>query len=232
MASDIVLLGGPGAGKGTQAQILRERFGYRQISTGDLLRENRDRHTSLGAAAEPFMKRGELVPDDLILQMVEGELRDDAAVIFDGFPRTVGQARALDEVLVARGRGLPRAIHFEISRPELEVRLLGRWTNPRTGRVYHEAFNPPKVAGICDEDGGPLVQREDDKPATIEHRLDVYEAQTFPLIEYYRASGRLAQIDATLPVDRVTHLLLHTIGAEGVLRPRSGQAQPGAERLS
>src|SRR5215469_9142879 len=136
MSKDIVLLGGPGAGKGTQAQILVKRFGYRQISTGDLLREHRNQGTELGKAAEGYMKRGDLVPDELIIKMVEGELRDDAGLLFDGFPRTVAQAEALDALLQSRGRGMPSAVYFEISRPQLEERLLGRWTNPRTGRVY------------------------------------------------------------------------------------------------
>jgi adenylate kinase len=214
MAGDVVLLGGPGAGKGTQAQILQQQFGYRQISTGDLLREHRNKDTELGKAAEAYMKRGDLVPDDLIIDMVEGELYEGEGVLFDGFPRTVPQAEALDALLESLGRGLPEAVYFQISRPLLEERLLGRWTNPRTGRVYHEKFNPPKVAGICDDDGGPLVQREDDKPETIKKRLDVFEAQTMPLVDYYDARGQLARIDATQPVDEVTHELIHAIGLE------------------
>ncbi len=214
MALDIVLLGAPGAGKGTQAQLLCKQFGYRQISTGDLLRDNSARGTELGVAAEDFMKRGALVPDDLIIKMVEGELHGDEAVLFDGFPRTVAQAQALDAALDARGRGLPEAVFFQIDRPLLEERLLGRWTNPRTGRVYHERFNPPRRPGIDDEDGGPLIQREDDKPETIKRRLDVFEAQTLPLVEYYDHAHRLAAIDATRSVDEVAHALLHVIGME------------------
>lgn len=214
MPGDVVLLGAPGAGKGTQAQILQKQYGYRQISTGDLLREHRNNGTELGKAAEGFMKRGELVPDDLIIKMVEGELRGDAGVLFDGFPRTAAQAEALDALLEARGRGVPAAVYFEIARPLLEERLRGRWTNPRTGRVYHEKFSPPKVAGICDEDGGPLVQREDDKPDTIKKRLDVFEAQTMPLVDYYRGRERLATIDATLPVEQVTHALVRALDLE------------------
>ncbi len=211
---DVVLLGGPGAGKGTQAQILMRSFGYRQLSTGDLLREHRNQGTELGKAAEGYMKRGELVPDELIIKMVEGELRGDSAVLFDGFPRTVAQAEALDALLQSRERGLPKAVYFEISRALLEERMLGRWTNPRTGRVYHEKFDPPKVHGIDDQDGGPLVQREDDKPETIKKRLDVFEAQTMPLVAYYKQSGRLAAIDATQGVDAVTHALLHAIDVD------------------
>ena len=214
MTADIVLLGGPGAGKGTQAQILEKRFGYRQISTGDLLREHRSKSTELGKAAEPYMDRGELVPDELIIRMVEGELRGNEAVLFDGFPRTVAQAQALDALLESRGRGLPHAVYLEIPRPQLEERLLGRWTNPRTGRVYHERFNPPKRAGIDDEDGGPLIQRKDDEPETIARRLDVFESETMPLVDYYAASGRLARVDATQSVDDVTHELVHAIGLQ------------------
>jgi adenylate kinase len=209
---DVVLLGGPGAGKGTQAQILQKHFGYRQVSTGDLLREHRNQGSELGKAAEGYMKRGELVPDELIIKMVEGELGSELSVLFDGFPRTVAQAQALDALLEARGRGTPKAVYFNISREELEKRLLGRWTNPRTGRVYHAVFNPPKVAGIDDEDGGPLVQRDDDKPETIKKRLDVFEAQTKPLVDFYGRQHRLTEIDATQSVDEVTHELIHALG--------------------
>ncbi|MDQ2865847.1 MAG: adenylate kinase [Candidatus Eremiobacteraeota bacterium] len=211
---DVVLLGGPGAGKGTQAQILQSRFGYRQIATGDLLRDHRNRGSDLGKAAQGFMQRGELVPDELIVRMVEGELRDDAGVLFDGFPRTAAQAEALDGALQARGRGMPRAIYFAIPRSLLEERLLGRWTNPRNGRVYHERFNPPAIPGIDDEDGGVLVEREDDKPGTIQKRLDVFEAQTMPLIEYYNRSHRLVSIDATQPVAAVTSELERALALE------------------
>jgi len=212
MAVDIVFLGGPGAGKGTQAQILQKHFGYRQISTGDLLRAHKRDGTELGKAAADYMSRGALVPDDLIIKMVEGELSDDAA-LFDGFPRTVAQAQALDEMLTKRGRGLPGVVYFEAPRAVLEERLLGRWTNPRTGRVYHEKFNPPQVPGICDEDGGPLEQRPDDKAEIIKKRLDVFEAETMPLVDFYKVDEeRFVAIDATQDMDDVTHELLHVIG--------------------
>ena len=213
---DVVLLGAPGAGKGTQAQILVKEFGYRQISTGDILRAHRANGTKLGRAAEAYMDRGDLVPDDLIIKMMEGELTGGTSVIFDGFPRTIPQAEALDALLQSKGRGLPGAIYFWIERPQLEERLRGRWTNPRTGRVYHEKFNPPKVAGVDDEDGGPLIQREDDKPETVAKRLDVFEAQTKPLVEYYEDGNvnRLLAIDATQPIGEVTHTLIHALHLE------------------
>jgi adenylate kinase len=211
---DIVLLGAPGAGKGTQAQILQKRFGYRQISTGDLLRRHRAEGTALGKEAEGYMQRGELVPDDLIIKMVEGELGGGEAVLFDGFPRTVAQAEALDAFLDASGRGKPLAVYFNIARSLLEDRLLGRWTNPRTGRVYNEKYDPPKTPGVDDEDGGPLVQRDDDKPATIAKRLDVFEAQTMPLVHYYTQANRLDEIDAAAPVDAVAYQLLHALDLE------------------
>ena len=211
---DVVLLGAPGAGKGTQAQILCDHFGFEQLSTGDLLRAHRARGSELGQEAQGFMTRGELVPDALIVKMVEGELRPGAAVIFDGFPRTIPQAQALDALLETRRRGLPLAIYFRIERALLEERLLGRWSNPRTGRVYHERFNPPAVAGIDDEDGGVLVQRDDDKPETVRKRLDVFEAQTMPLVDYYRQAGRLETIDASAAVGDVAHQLVHALALE------------------
>lgn len=202
--SDAILLGPPGAGKGTQARVLCNRYGYRQIATGDLLREHRAGGTDLGKSAEAYMQRGDLVPDELIVRMVERELSGDRRVLFDGFPRTIAQAEALDALLSARGRGDAAALVLEIDRSLLEERLIGRWTNPRTGRVYHEKFAPPRVAGIDDDDGGPLVQREDDRADTVRHRLAVYEAQTRPLVEYYASLGRLAKIDARQPIDSVS----------------------------
>src|SRR5581483_8249227 len=174
---DVVFLGPPGAGKGTQAKRLEERAGIRQISTGDMLRQHRLAGTALGQQAEAYMDRGHLVPDAVIIGMVEEELRKPGRVLFDGFPRTIAQAKALDTLLSRSNREV-RAILFEIPKELLVERLSGRWTNPRSGRVYHEKFNPPKVAGLCDEDGSALIQREDDKPETVRARLDVYEKET------------------------------------------------------
>ena len=150
----------------------------------------------------------------LIVEMVRANLpRDGASVIFDGFPRTVAQAEALDGLLEEAGRGLPYAIYFYVPRATLEERLLGRWTNPRTGRVYHERFNPPKKDRVDDDDGGELFQRDDDKPGIVRHRLDVFEGQTLPLIRYYddAARRRYLKVDAARPIADVTQELLRAL---------------------
>jgi adenylate kinase len=208
---DVIFLGPPGAGKGTQAKILEERHGFRQLSTGDILRAHRRDGTALGKQAQEYMDRGDLVPDEIIIGMVEGELAKGGNVLFDGFPRTVRQAEALD-ALLQRQKRQAAAVLFDIPLAMVRERLVGRWSNPKTGRVYHEKFNPPKVAGIDDEDGTPLVQRDDDKPETVSHRLAVYEKQTAPLIDYY--ADRLKRIDADARVDAVTRDLLLAVGVK------------------
>ncbi len=211
----LVFLGPPGAGKGTQAHILESQFGVRQISTGDILRENRGAGTELGRQAEGYMQRGELVPDELIVKMIEGYLVNQAAngFIMDGFPRTVAQAQAFDELLARKSLSLDAVVLFNADRETLMTRLTSRWTNPRTGKVYNTITVPPKTAGHCDDDGGPLVQREDDKPGTVAKRLDVYEAQTKPLVAYYRKTGKLIEVDALAGIDAVTREILDRVGA-------------------
>jgi adenylate kinase len=205
----VIFLGPPGAGKGTQAQILQQRFGAKQISTGDILRENRNQGTELGKLAESYMVSGALVPDEVIIKMIEAELEKlDGGFIMDGFPRTVAQAQAFDALLEKRDTPLDAVVLFDADRDTLFTRLTARWVNPRTGRSYNTATNPPRVAGVDDEDGGPLVQREDDKPETVTKRLDVYERQTAPLIDYYRGTGKLIEIDALKSVDDVTRELI------------------------
>ena len=211
----LIFLGPPGAGKGTQARILEQRFGARQISTGDILREHRAQGTTLGKQAEGFMQRGELVPDELIVAMIETELAKlPDGFIMDGFPRTVAQAEAFDALLERKGWTLDAVVLFDADRGTLLSRLTSRWTNPRNGRTYNALTNPPQVAGVDDEDGGPLVQREDDKAETVGRRLDVYDAQTRPLVEYYRASGLLVEVDGLAPVADVAHQLLHALRVE------------------
>ncbi|HEY1882133.1 MAG TPA: adenylate kinase [Candidatus Cybelea sp.] len=210
----VVFLGPPGAGKGTQARILHERFGLEQISTGDILRRNVSDGTELGRRAEGYMHRGELVPDDLVIAMIEAELRKmPAGFVMDGFPRTVAQAEALDKMLERRRWPLDAAVLFKTDRAVLIERLASRWTNPRTGRTYNVLTNPPKRAGICDEDGGELIQRDDDRPETVATRLDVYDAQTKPLIEYYRRTGRLVEVDALASVKSVAEKIAAAIGS-------------------
>jgi adenylate kinase len=208
MSTRLVLLGPPGAGKGTQARILEERFGAVQISTGDILRKHRTEGTPLGKEAQSYMDAGGLVPDDLIIRMMEGELAGKSSFILDGFPRTVAQAEALSRLLEKLQIPLTATLLFDADRAELVARLTGRWTNPRSGRTYHTAFNPPKVAGIDDEDGGPLVQRPDDTLEVVSKRLETYDLQTKPLVDYYAASGRLVRIDGVKPVDAVTQDIL------------------------
>lgn len=214
----LVLLGPPGAGKGTQARILEERFGAVQLSTGDMLRKHRAEGTPLGKEAQSYMDAGALVPDDLIVRMMEGELAEKSSFILDGFPRTVAQAEALSALLLKLDLPLSATLLFDADRAELVARLTGRWTNPRSGRTYHTTFNPPKVAGIDDEDGGPLVQRPDDTLEVVSKRLETYDVQTKPLVDYYAATGQLVRIDGMKSVDDVTRDVLQALEA------RSGQA--------
>ncbi|HEV3153651.1 MAG TPA: adenylate kinase [Candidatus Baltobacteraceae bacterium] len=210
----LIFLGPPGAGKGTQAQILQQRFGAKQVSTGDILRENRAKGTQLGKLAESYMNSGALVPDEVIIKMIEAELDTlSDGFIMDGFPRTVAQAEAFDCLLQSKNMNLDAVVLFEADRQTLLTRLTGRWTNPRTGRTYNAVTNPPRVAGIDDEDGGPLVQRDDDKLETVTKRLDVYENQTAPLVEYYRRSGKLVRVNALAPVADVTKEIVSKIAA-------------------
>ncbi len=201
----LIFLGPPGAGKGTQARILEQRFGARQISTGDILREHRRQKTALGEQAQAYMDRGDLVPDDLIIKMIEGELKNaPRGFIMDGFPRTVAQAEAFEKLFLDNKWDLDGVVLFTADRQTLLTRLTSRWTNPRNGRTYNTTSHPPKVAGIDDEDGGPLVQRDDDKPETVGNRLGVFEAQTKPLIEFYKKTGKLITVDGLKDVASVT----------------------------
>jgi adenylate kinase len=213
---NLIFLGPPGAGKGTQAQILAQRFGFRQLSTGDMLRANVAADTALGREAKPIMASGALVPDDLIVRMIEAEMGGSGELLFDGFPRTVEQARALDALLARKHAGAV-AVLFEVDRDVLVDRLTGRWTHLPSGRVYNERTAPPKVAGIDDVTGEPLVQRADDKAETIRTRLDVYDEQTKPLIAYYDdpADPRLVTVDALAPIETVTAQLVALINDNG-----------------
>lgn len=202
----VILLGAPGAGKGTQAAILRERFGLAHISSGDLFRENVSKQTPLGVLAKSFMDKGELVPDQVTIQMVmERIARPDCAagVVFDGFPRTEAQAQALDAAFAQEGKRVALVLLVQVRDEILIERLSARWFCPTDGTVYNLLSNPPQVAGKCDKDGVALEQRNDDKPATVQRRLEVYRAQTAPLIGYYTRAGLLRQVDGEQRIDQV-----------------------------
>lgn len=204
----LILLGPPGAGKGTQAKQIVERYGIPQISTGDLLRENMKLGTPLGQKAKPVVDSGGLVSDDLMNDMVAERLaRPDCArgFILDGFPRTVGQAEWLDGFLSARGSKLPlRVIRIAVDYDRLLKRLTGRRTCPVCGTIYNLYTNPPRSDEVCDKDGAKLTSRKDDSEEAIGTRLKAYENETLPLVDYYRKRGILTEIDGDAPAERVT----------------------------
>lgn len=209
-ATYIVMLGPPGAGKGTQAKIIAEELGLVHISTGDLFRENLSNETELGKLAASYMNKGELVPDDVTIAMVEERLsRPDCekGAVLDGFPRTPAQAEALDALLTKIGGQVDLVPFIHVPNETLVERLSGRWMS-KAGRVYHALYNPPRVKWIDDIDGSELYQREDDKPETVAHRIDVYYLQTSPLIEYYQNIGTLVKIDGTQSIEKVTEDIL------------------------
>ena len=215
MAAYIVLLGPPGVGKGTQAEILSERTRLPHVSSGDLFRENMKNATELGKKAQEYMDKGELVPDDLTIAMVEERLsRPDCkeGVILDGFPRTPAQAIALKKALAARSAEVTIVPFLNAAADVLVERISGRLTCRAEGHVYHRTFNPPRVTGTCDEDGSELYQREDDSADTVRRRIRVYMEQTSPLIEFYRNEGKLKEIDGTRPIGEVTAVLMTAIG--------------------
>jgi adenylate kinase len=207
LARAVIFLGPPGAGKGTQAKLVAARFGVPHLSTGDMLRENVSRATELGLLAKPVMERGELVSDALVLRMVEERVaRPDCrnGFIFDGFPRTVAQAEALDAILRRHGLGAPAVIYFNVAEDVLMRRLTGRRTCKVCGEIYNVYDRPPKVEGRCDKDGGELVQRADDRPEVIRERLAAYERQTKTLVEHYRSQGVLHEVDGASSMEAVT----------------------------
>ncbi|HLJ29174.1 MAG TPA: adenylate kinase [Candidatus Angelobacter sp.] len=207
----IIILGAPGAGKGTQGKFIVERYAIAHISTGDILRDNVARATELGKKAKAIMERGDLVPDDLVCDMAGDRLGlpdCDRGFILDGFPRTTVQAEWLDRFLKPRrfgGRSLaPIVINIQVGYNQLLQRLTGRRTCPTCGRIYNVYFQPPRREGICDFDGATLIQRKDDSEEVISERLMNYERQTLPLVDYYRRQGRLHAIDGALDVEKVT----------------------------
>jgi len=208
---NLILLGPPGAGKGTQAKLIRDAFQLPHIATGDILRANVRDGTELGRKASEFMDAGDLVPDALILEMVGERLRQEDVqhgFLLDGFPRTVEQADALETMLDALGRQVIGALLIDVPDREVIRRLSGRRVCVDAGHNYHIEFDPPQHEGVCDQDASPLVQRDDDKPDVVEHRLAVYHEKTGPLIGYFRDRGTLRGIDGTKALDEVNDQIL------------------------
>lgn len=211
-----ILLGPPGAGKGTQADRIVEKYDVPHISTGDIFRENIKNGTELGKKAQEYMNRGELVPDDLVVEIATDRLlKDDCkerGFLLDGFPRTVYQAQKLDEFLAANGQRLDKVIDLEVEENVLMVRLTGRRVCKSCGASYHVVNIPPKQEGICDKCGGELFQRADDNEETAKNRIDVYNKETAPLVEYYEKAGCLARIDGAAGLEETFSEIAAALG--------------------
>jgi adenylate kinase len=204
----IILLGAPGAGKGTQAVMLVEKLKLTQVASGDLFRQALQKETELGKKAKVFMEKGQLVPDEITIQMVLERLAAPDiknGAILDGFPRNMQQAEALDKALEKQKKAIDKVIYIKVSEGELLKRLGGRWICRKCQAPYHEVDNPPKVKGVCDRCGGELYQRTDDNPETVKKRLKVYFTETAPLIEYYQGAGKLLEINGEGGADTVSN---------------------------
>ena len=211
-----ILLGPPGCGKGTQAKILIETCNIPQISTGDILREAIKEGTSLGAEAQSYMEKGLLVPDQVVIGIIENRLKQadcKNGFILDGFPRTLAQAEALDDTLAAMGLKLDYVFNIDVGEEELVKRLTGRRICRRCGESYHVIFNPPRVEGVCDSCQGELYQRDDDREETIRSRLKVYASQTAPLIDFYKKKNILHTIDGVGSIEEITARFKKVINA-------------------
>ncbi|MBI2836359.1 MAG: adenylate kinase [Chloroflexi bacterium] len=211
----IVLLGAPGAGKGTQAALVAKALKLAHLATGDLFREVQEKDTELARLVRSYMESGKLVPDEITIRMVSERLaapESRSGVIFDGFPRNVKQAEALDKALAEMGKTVDKAVYIKVSERELLSRLGGRWVCRKCQAPYHEVTAPPEVKGKCDRCGGELYQRADDTPGTVKRRLDVYFAETAPLIDYYQRSGKLLEVNGEGDIGSVEWRIVAAIG--------------------
>lgn len=210
----IVLFGPPGAGKGTQASLLSEKYGAAHISTGDILREAVANKTEVGLKAKGYMEKGELVPDEVVIAIAKDKLSSigDQGFILDGFPRTIAQAKALDQALAEIGKPLDAVVNLQVDEEELVRRLSGRRVCPSCGEPYHVDSKPPKTAGKCDKCGAELVHRADDQPEAIRNRLKVYDNQTSPVLGYYADSGVLRNIAAVGSIDEIMTRIAESLG--------------------
>lgn len=211
---NLILLGAPGAGKGTQAKIIMDKYGIPQISTGDMLREAVAKGTELGKKAKEFMTQGKLVPDEIVIGIVRERLAQkdcEKGFILDGFPRTLAQAEALDKMLAEMGKKIDAVINVNVPEEEVVKRIVNRRTCRNCGAIYHLIYNPPKKPGVCDKCGGELYQRDDDKEETVRERYRVYKKNTEPLIDYYKKKGILYDVDGTKDIDGVKKEILEIL---------------------
>ena len=211
----VVLLGPPGAGKGTQAKLLEDKFAVPQISTGDILRKAVAEQGVLGKQASEYVRRGELVPDQLIIDLVAERLKEkdcEKGFVLDGFPRTIAQAQSLEEILKKMGLALNCVLSVQVPHELIVERLSGRRTCKGCSALYHVVFDPPKAAGTCNRCGGELFQRDDDRAETISNRLRVYDNQTAPLVSYYRERGLLKSIDGVGKVEDIGKRMIEALG--------------------
>jgi adenylate kinase len=215
----VVFLGAPGAGKGTQAAVVAGKLGLAHIASGDLFRQAVEKGTELGKSVKDYMEKGTLVPDDMTIKLISERLNEPdckKGCVFDGFPRTIEQAKALDKMMASRGHSIYKAVYIEVPESALLKRLTGRWICRNCQAPYHEVNSPPKIRGKCDKCGGELYQRADDTEKTIKERLKVYFAQTMPLLDYYKAEGKLASVDGNLHIDEVSQEIIDVLGPESV----------------
>lgn len=211
----IIMLGAPGAGKGTQAKKIAAKYAIPHISTGDIFRANIKNNTELGQKARTYMDKGELVPDELVVDLIMDRFKEaDCAngYVLDGFPRTIPQAEALDEALTNAGEKIDYAINVEVPDENIVNRMSGRRACVSCGSTYHVVYAPTKVDGICDRCGKELILRDDDKPETVQNRLNVYHKQTQPLIDFYKNKGVLAEVDGTVDMEDVFNAIVKILG--------------------